>query len=53
SSNAVSEVLNLKGKWNKSLMTCDLIVTAAVAIGGGYMIVKWFRDRMTEKVVHQ
>nr|WDS52206.2 MAG: polyprotein [Konjac mosaic virus] len=53
SSNAVSEVLNLKGKWNRSLMTCDLIVTAAVAIGGGYMIVKWFRDRMTEKVIHQ
>nr|WKE35871.1 polyprotein [Konjac mosaic virus] len=53
SSTAVSEILDLKGKWKKSLMTCDLIVTAAVAIGGGYVIMNWFKDKMTEKVVHQ
>nr|BDR95910.1 polyprotein [Konjac mosaic virus] len=53
SATEISEILSLKGKWKKSLMTQDLVVTAAVAIGGGYMIMQWFKDKMTEKVVHQ
>nr|UOF93311.1 polyprotein [Endive necrotic mosaic virus] len=51
--NAISKELGLKGKWNASLITRDVIVLGGVAIGGACMVYSWFKEKFNEPVVHQ
>ncbi|ARF07717.1 polyprotein [Endive necrotic mosaic virus] len=51
--NEISKALGLKGKWNASLITRDVIVLGGVALGGAYMIYTWFKQKFNEPVTHQ
>nr|AUF72923.2 polyprotein [Papaya leaf distortion mosaic virus] len=52
SSFEISKFLNLKGKWNKSLITRDILVLLGVAIGGFWMIWDRFKHNI-EDVNHE
>nr|YP_009667119.1 6K2 protein [Tuberose mild mottle virus] len=53
SCNSVSEKLGLKGRWNKELMTRDLVVSASVGIGAAIMLYYWFKGEVESPVHHQ
>ncbi len=44
----MSAHLQLRGHWNKSLITHDIVVLGAVLLGGSWMIYTELRDRMAE-----
>nr|UVT84829.1 polyprotein [Papaya leaf distortion mosaic virus] len=48
----VSKFLNLRGKWNKSLITRDILVLLGVTIGGFWMIWDKFKSNI-EDVHHE
>nr|YP_007969889.1 6K2 [Donkey orchid virus A] len=49
----VSEFLELKGVWNYSLITKDLLICGGVLIGGMYMAYSCFTQAVGEVVHHQ
>ncbi|BBD33993.1 polyprotein [Gomphocarpus mosaic virus] len=49
----VVEKLGLKGKWNKSLATNDLLIAGMTAIGGLWMLWDYFKSETSDIVVHQ
>ncbi|AER59752.1 polyprotein [Keunjorong mosaic virus] len=49
----VVEKLGLKGKWNKSLATNDLLIAGMTAIGGLWMLWDYFKNETSDIVVHQ
>lgn len=51
STEGISECLRLKGTWNGSLITRDVLIAAGVACGGAWMIYQYFID--SEQVNHQ
>ncbi|UTQ50671.1 MAG: polyprotein [Rumex potyvirus 1] len=53
SKEALSRHLRLKGVWNKSLITRDVIVMGGVFVGGIYLIYESFKDGVMQKVKHQ
>nr|NP_871733.1 6K2 [Papaya leaf distortion mosaic virus] len=48
----ISKFLNLRGKWNKSLITRDILVLLGVTIGGFWMIWDKFKSNI-EEVHHE
>ncbi|UYO37323.1 polyprotein [Paris potyvirus 3] len=50
---AVSKGLRLRGKWNKSLVTNDIVIGLSVLIGGAWMILKHFYEARNDGVYHQ
>nr|WAB00023.1 polyprotein [Tuberose mild mosaic virus] len=53
SCNSMSEALELQGRWNKELMTRDLIVSASVGVGAAIMLYYWFKGEIESPVHHQ
>ncbi|ADT71770.1 polyprotein [Potyvirus apii] len=53
STHGISKVLQLQGRWNKSVITKDLIVVGGILLGGSYMIYTWFRESFAMEVYHQ
>nr|BBD14312.1 polyprotein [Plum pox virus] len=49
----VSKALQLKGHWNKRLITRDATLMLGVLGGGAWMIFSYLRDSFKEEVVHQ
>ncbi len=52
SKNEMSKGLELKGKWNKSLIARDGIIVTSVIVGGVWMLYSWFTNSVNE-VRHQ
>ncbi|AZR39335.1 polyprotein [Shallot mild yellow stripe virus] len=44
----MSKHLNLKGRWNKSLIVKDIVLACVAAIGGGLMIVEYVKKKLDE-----
>nr|ADP00834.1 polyprotein [Turnip mosaic virus] len=53
STNDMSKFLKLKGKWNKTLITRDVLVICGVLGGGIWMIIQRLQSPKTEPVVHE
>nr|AFO59882.1 polyprotein [Tobacco vein banding mosaic virus] len=53
SKDEIAAALKLKSRWNKSLITRDLLVCFGVAAGGAWMIYQYLMDRCNEVVEHQ
>ncbi|QIJ96721.1 polyprotein [Polygonatum kingianum virus 1] len=53
SENEIANYLKLQGRWNKTLVTRDVIVLAGLIGGGAWMIYTSFKDKFNEKVYHQ
>nr|AIT13016.1 polyprotein [Japanese yam mosaic virus] len=49
----MSEHFKLKGRWNKSLITRDIMVMVGVLVGGVIMVYKQFTSQMKEDVFHE
>nr|NP_734344.1 6K2 protein [Plum pox virus] len=49
----VSKALQLKGHWNKRLITRDATLMLGVLGGGAWMIFSYLRDSFKEEVIHQ
>nr|CAH2618730.1 polyprotein [Traubia modesta potyvirus]CAI5383969.1 polyprotein [Traubia modesta potyvirus] len=49
---SLAQALKLRGIWNKSLLAKDILIAGGVAIGGFWMMYKWFMDSIS-KVRHQ
>ncbi|QVN46486.1 polyprotein [Polygonatnum kingianum mottle virus] len=49
----IVRTLKLKGTWNKSLITRDVIVLAGVLGGGAWMLYTHFKEQFLEPVYHQ
>nr|AWJ58395.1 polyprotein [Plum pox virus] len=49
----VSKTLQLKGHWNKRLITRDATLMLGVLGGGAWMIFTYLKDSFQEEVVHQ
>ncbi|QVN46485.1 polyprotein [Polygonatum kingianum virus 5] len=45
--------LKLKGRWDKGLITRDILIMAGVAIGGIWMVYEAFSEKFKEVVVYQ
>ncbi|AWA45285.1 polyprotein [Thladiantha dubia mosaic virus] len=52
SSSGISQYLGLKGKWNKSLITRDILILLGVTIGGFWMLWDKFKSNI-EGVQHE
>nr|ATN39852.1 polyprotein [Peanut mottle virus] len=53
SKNELSKRLGLKGRWNKSLVTNDLLVCGMVLFGGVWMVWEYAKSAMNEPVRYQ
>nr|NP_734228.1 6K2 protein [Japanese yam mosaic virus] len=53
SEKAMSEHFKLKGRWNKPLITRDIMIMIGVLLGGLMMVYKQFKSQMTEEVHHE
>nr|QZQ78993.1 polyprotein [Carrot virus Y] len=53
SANEIGNALQLKGRWNKSIITKDLIVLCGISMGGAYLIYTWFTENFNKTVYHQ
>nr|BCD42099.1 polyprotein [Turnip mosaic virus] len=51
--NDMSKFLRLKGKWNKTLITRDVLVICGVLGGGLWMIIQHLRTKISEPVTHE
>nr|BCY26845.1 polyprotein [Turnip mosaic virus] len=51
--NDMSKFLKLKGKWNKTLITRDVLVICGVLGGGIWMIIQHLRTKISEPVTHE
>nr|AUQ44341.1 polyprotein [Celery mosaic virus] len=51
--NEISKQLQLKGRWNKSVVTKDFIVLGGIFAGGSYLIYTWFTETFDKQVYHQ
>nr|AYC81457.1 polyprotein [Binary vector pLX-TuMV] len=49
----MSKFLKLKGKWNKTLITRDVLVLCGVLGGGLWMVIQHLRSKMSEPVTHE
>nr|BBA07401.1 polyprotein [Turnip mosaic virus] len=49
----MSKFLKLKGKWNKTLITRDVLVLCGVFGGGMWMIFQHMRSKISEPVTHE
>ncbi|QIJ96720.1 polyprotein [Polygonatum kingianum virus 2] len=49
----MAQHLKLKGKWNRSLITRDILVMLGVVVGGVWMIYETFASNFKEVVEHQ
>nr|BCD42131.1 polyprotein [Turnip mosaic virus] len=49
----MSKFLKLKGKWNKTLITRDVLVLCGVLGGGLWMVVQHLRSKISEPVTHE
>nr|NP_734394.1 6K2 protein [Cocksfoot streak virus] len=52
-SSKLSTALGLKGRWDGSLITRDIIVLGCVLIGGLLMVCEFFKWKKNEPVHHQ
>nr|ARF07716.1 polyprotein [Lettuce Italian necrotic virus] len=50
---AMSKHLELKGRWNGTLVVRDVIMMGGVLIGGGWMIYEYMKEKWNEPVMHQ
>nr|BBA07350.1 polyprotein [Turnip mosaic virus] len=53
STNDMSKFLKLKGKWNKTLITRDVLVICGVLGGGVWMVLQSLQSGVTEPVIHE
>nr|AQY17504.1 polyprotein [Chilli ringspot virus] len=53
SKEGVSKALKLKSRWNKSLLTRDVLVCAGVAVGGVWLLYQYLVDQFKAPVSHQ
>nr|WOC29314.1 polyprotein [Mercurialis mosaic virus] len=53
STNQMSEHLQLKGRWNRNLISRDLIIVGGFAIGGVWMLYEHFKKKFEEVVYYQ
>nr|YP_001552417.1 6K2 [Tobacco vein banding mosaic virus] len=53
SKDEIATALKLKSRWNKSLITRDLLVCFGVAAGGAWMIYQYLMNKCNEVVEHQ
>nr|AJD23397.1 polyprotein [Japanese yam mosaic virus] len=53
SEKAMSEHFKLKGRWNRSLITRDIMIMIGVLLGGLAMVYKQFKGQMTDEVYHE
>nr|AWJ64346.1 MAG: polyprotein [Potyvirus sp.] len=53
SNNEISSILGLKGRWNKTLITQDLLLLGGLFIGGVWMAYEMFSHNFQKKVCHQ
>nr|BAA36278.1 polyprotein [Japanese yam mosaic virus] len=53
SEKAMSEHFKLKGRWNKSPITRDVMIMIGVLLGGLMMVYKQFKTYMSEEVYHE
>nr|BAM99211.1 polyprotein [Turnip mosaic virus] len=53
SASEMSSFLKLRGKWNKALITRDVLVLCGVLGGGIWMIFQHLKSSMAEPVVHE
>ncbi|AZB50213.1 polyprotein [Dioscorea mosaic virus] len=49
----ISRTLQLKGRWNYTLMAKDAIITCGVAVGAAWLLYENFVTRMKDTVEHQ
>nr|AJD23401.1 polyprotein [Japanese yam mosaic virus] len=49
----MSDHFKLKGRWNKSLITRDIMVMIGVLVGGVVMVYNHFKSQMSEEVHHE
>nr|AZL49326.1 polyprotein [Henbane mosaic virus] len=49
----LSKFLGLKGKWNKTLVTKDILVCLGVAGGAAWMAYEYFKTEVNDDVAHQ
>nr|NP_734128.1 6K2 protein [Scallion mosaic virus] len=49
----VSKSLNLKGRWDKSLITRDIFVLLGVICGGCWMLYNHLKASFEEIVIHE
>nr|YP_009259517.1 6K2 protein [Wild onion symptomless virus] len=50
---SVSKFFNLKGRWNASLITRDILILAGILSGGIWMILQHFSTSFKDVVHHE
>nr|YP_009310045.1 6K2 [Euphorbia ringspot virus] len=53
SKDSVAKNLELKGRWNRSLITKDLLVIGGIICGGAWMLYEHLVAKMQCEVQHQ
>nr|QIA62007.1 polyprotein [Malva vein clearing virus] len=53
SSDSMSEFLQLKGKWNKRVITQDIFILIGVVAGGSWMMYEYLKGKISEPVLFQ
>lgn len=51
--NEVAKDVGVQGRWNKSLVTNDVLLMIGFAIGGSCLLYAWFKDEWNRPVHHQ